>query len=64
MQAMIGGVLELIGRSSIAIIFVPIYGFAAACFASPAAWVSAGILFICLYAYAIKKLSKKSDTIV
>ena len=58
MQAMFGGVLELFGRSSIAIIFVPLYGFSAACFASPVAWVSAALLFVFLYIYAIRKLSK------
>ena len=57
-QAMFGGVLELFGRSTIAIVFVPMYGFAAACFASPIAWVSAALLFVILYTYAIKKLSK------
>ena len=59
MQAMFGGVLELFARSTIALVFVPIYGFDAACFASPSAWVVAAILFIFLYIYAIKKLSKK-----
>ncbi len=61
-QAMLGGVLELFSRAGVGMIFVPIYGFAAACFASPVAWTTAGILFVFLYAFAIKRLSEKHGT--
>lgn len=57
--AMISGGLELVGRCTLAIVFVPVFGYTAACVASPVAWIMADILLIGLYFYAIRSLSKK-----
>lgn len=58
-QAMFSGALELVARCTLALVFVPIYGYAAACLASPIAWIMADCLLIPLYFYGIRKLSKK-----
>ena len=39
--AMTAGLLELIGRTAVAFVLVPAFGFVGACFASPAAWLLA-----------------------
>lgn len=59
LPAMFSGALELVARCTLALVFVPVYGYAAACFASPVAWFMADCLLIPLYFYAINKLSKK-----
>ncbi len=57
LQAMLAGIFELVGRSSIALIFVGKYGFVAACVASPCAWILADFLLIPMYFYVMRKLS-------
>lgn len=52
--AMTAGVFELVGRTSIAFIFVGTYGYTAACIASPMAWILADILLIPLYIWVIR----------
>lgn len=54
--AMLGGLLELIGRSCIAFFFVGRFGFDAVCFANPVAWVLADCLLLPLYYSKIRKL--------
>lgn len=44
--AILAGVLEMAARSVVARFFVPVFGFNAACFASPAAWVCADLFLI------------------
>ena len=48
-EAMLAGVFELIGRVFVASLLVGRFGFTAACFASPAAWVAASALLLTLY---------------
>ena len=48
-EAMLAGVFELIGRVIVASFLVERFGFTAACFASPAAWVAADALLLTLY---------------
>ena len=57
--AMIAGVMEMIGRSFVAIVLVPLAGFTAACFAHPAAWIMADLFLFPCYFYVEKKLSQK-----
>lgn len=40
---MIGGILELVGRLAVIMLFAKDYGYPAVCLASPAAWIFAGI---------------------
>ena len=44
--AILAGIMEMIGRSAVAFILVPMFGFKAACFASPVAWIFADIFLI------------------
>ena len=44
--AILAGVLEMIARTAVAQLLVPPLGYAAACFASPAAWIAADLFLI------------------
>lgn len=61
--AILAGAFELIGRAVIGIIFVPIFGFPAACFASPLAWVLADAFLIPAYFMCREKLIKAFGTV-
>lgn len=55
-QAMTAGVLELVGRAGVALALVGMYGYTAACIASPVAWVLADLLLIPLYLWAMHRI--------
>lgn len=57
-SAIFAGVCEMLARSIVAIAFVPIFGYAAICFASPAAWVFADLFLILAYLYIMKRLRR------
>jgi Na+-driven multidrug efflux pump len=57
--AMAAGLFELVARAAIGIIAVPIWGFNAACFAGPLAWIGADILLIPVFYIVIHKLNKR-----
>jgi putative MATE family efflux protein len=61
--AMLAGLFELIARSIIGIFFVPAYGYIAACFASPLAWIFAVLLLVPVYYIVIHKLKKKQSIV-
>lgn len=54
--AVFAGVFEMIARAAVGIIFVPLFGFTAACFAGPAAWVLADLFLVPAYFSCHKKL--------
>lgn len=54
--AILAGVLEMIARALIGIFFVPRFGFVAACFASPLAWIFADAFLIPAYFSVWKKM--------
>ena len=56
--AVLAGVAEMIARALIGLVFVPIFGFVAACFASPLAWIFADAFLIPAFFYCRKKLMK------
>ena len=56
--AIIAGVLEMIGRSLIALVFVPRFGFVAACFANSAAWVFADLFLIPAFFLCCRRLKR------
>ena len=58
MFAVLAGVMELVGRTLIAVIFIPMFGFPAACFASPVAWILADAFLIPAYISVKKKLKR------
>lgn len=54
--AIFAGILEMIGRSAVAFLLVPVFGYPAACFAAPAAWLLADLFLIPGCFWCIKKL--------
>lgn len=57
------GLSEMVGRMLIGFAFVPIYGYIAACFASPLAWVFASIFLIPAYFLCRRKLYRTIRTV-
>ena len=56
--AVFAGLAEMIARSLVALVFVPLYGFTAACFAGPLAWLFADAFLIPAFYYCLGKLKK------
>lgn len=56
--AILAGVFEMAARTLVGFAFVPMFGFTAACFASPVAWVFADLFLIPAYFYVFKKTKK------
>jgi len=59
LPAMFAGVCELVGRSVMAIVFVPLLGFDAVCIAGPLSWIMANILLIIVFADIIRKFPNR-----
>ena len=59
MIAMIAGLMELVGRAVVAMLFVPLFGYTAACMANPAAWVLADLFLFPCYFTCIAKLRRR-----
>ena len=53
--------MEMIARAGVSFL-VPVYGFNAACLASPAAWVMADLFLVPAYFYCVKALKKRYPT--
>ena len=56
--ALFAGVFEMIARSAVSLLLVPVFGYAAVCLASPAAWILADCFLIPAYCYAMRTLKK------
>lgn len=56
--AILAGVCEMVARSVVGFYFVPLFGFGAACLASPVAWVLADLFLIPAYFLVIRHLRK------
>ena len=56
--AVLAGVMEMIGRTIVALVLVPIFGFPALCFASPIAWILADAFLIPAYISVRNKLDR------
>ena len=54
--AILAGVCEMAARSIIGFYFVPVFGFTAACLASPIAWILADVFLIPAYFLVVKHL--------
>ncbi len=59
--ATMAGVFELAARACVALL-VPVYGFTAACAASPAAWVLADLFLLPSYFFCVRRLQSASKT--
>lgn len=57
--AMSAGLMELVGRAIVAMGFVPIFGYDAACYASPVAWVMADLFLIPGSILCVRTLEKR-----
>ena len=55
--ATLAGVLEMAARAALALL-VPLFGFTAACFASPAAWLMADVFLIPAYFHCYRRLAR------
>ena len=58
MFAILAGVLEMLARTAVGGVFVPIFGYTAACFASPAAWLCADLFLLPACIHCIRRLRK------
>ena len=58
MFAILAGVLEMLARTAVGSIFVPLFGYTAACFASPAAWLCADLFLLPACIHCIRHLRK------
>ena len=56
--AMFAGVAEMIARSLVGLALVPVFGFSAACFASPLAWIFADSFLIPAFIHCLNKLKR------
>ena len=54
--AIFAGVGEMIARAFVGFFFVPVFGYVAACFASPAAWLLADLFLVPAYLLIMKHL--------
>lgn len=59
MFAVIAGVMEMVARAATAFWFVPVFGYAGACMASPVAWILADLFLIPAFFHVRKKLQKQ-----
>lgn len=59
--AVFAGFAEMIGRALVGLVFVPRFGFIAACLASPLAWIFADAFLIPAFLYTRKVLQKQMD---
>ena len=55
----VGGILEMVGRGAAGLVFVPLFGFIAVCFAAPAAWVLANIFTIPVFMIILNRASRR-----
>ena len=59
--AMTAGLFELIARGTVGFVFVRRFGYAAACWANPAAWFAADLFLIPMYLYVMHKFKTVPD---
>lgn len=59
MLAVLAGVCEMVARSLVGFVFVPMFGYIAVCFASPVAWVLADAFLIPAFLYSLNSLKRR-----
>lgn len=57
--ALFAGIFEMIARSVVGLALVPAFGFTAACFANPAAWLAADLFLFPCYFRTLKRMKAK-----
>jgi Na+-driven multidrug efflux pump len=63
MLAVLAGVSEMVARSLVGFVFVPMFGYIAVCFASPVAWIFADIFLIPAFYYSLHSLKREMKII-
>ena len=53
--AILAGLFEMVARAVVGFVFVPMLGYIAACYASPAAWIAADCFLVPVYLHYVKK---------
>lgn len=56
--AILAGVCEMIARTAVGFILVPMFGFLPVCFASPAAWIAADLFLVPAFYHCLNKLKR------
>lgn len=56
--AILAGVCEMVARSIIGFCLVPLFGYAAVCYASPIAWIAADAFLLPAYRHVMRRLHK------
>ena len=56
---MISGIVELVSRYAVILLFAKAFGYAGVCFADPAAWVTTGVLLMVTYFLWKRKIEKR-----
>lgn len=59
-RAIFSGFLEMVARIVVSVVFVPLYGFTAICFADQSAWVSAVLYIVPTCYFCVRRISKAS----
>lgn len=57
--AVFAGVCEMIARALVGFLMVPLFGYAAVCFASPMAWICADLFLVPAFGHCMKRLQKR-----
>lgn len=57
--AIMAGVSEMVARSIMGFCLVPLFGYAAVCYANPFAWIAADLFLIPAYIHVMKELRRK-----
>lgn len=60
--AILAGVCEMIARSVVGFVFVPVFGYNAVCFANPVAWIMADLFLIPAYVKLSRTMKKRFGT--
>ena len=56
--AILAGVFEMVARALVGFVFVPVFGYPAACFAGPVAWIFADIFLFPAYFHVFRKTKR------
>lgn len=59
-RTILSGVTEMIARIVVSLVFVPVFGFNAICFADQSAWLSATLYITPVCIYSVRKLRLSS----
>jgi len=57
--AITAGFFEMVARALVGFVFVPLYGYPAACLANPAAWIAADLFLITAYILIVRREKRK-----